>query len=263
MEIAESARKAAVKRLGPDAETPAGRHTIARIGDGYLTAALQAARTAKAAGKQDFFPAAATPEAISQTVGQCLAMGVAPGGQYPLAYLVPRQGALRLELSHRGLTAIAARQGWLVLPVIVRTGDRYTIRMGELVAHEEAGDGSPMAGVAVVCRRTDTGLTVAVPWVSAATIDRRRPEHEGAPWKGWSEEMAAKTAIKWVFARGIVPVDVPSADEDDGPVAPTEPASPLAAALPPDGPLDLPPVPAPAAPAPAPARTRRPPGDMP
>jgi hypothetical protein len=140
-------------------------------------------------------------------------------------YLVPqaaRRGeppALQWRITHRGLCVLAYRAGFALRAVPVHVDDHLDVSLGEVQSHSAAAESWPeslaeLRGVAVVVRDIARGQDVIRAWVPAVVIDRRRRvSRDGSVWEAWPIEMAQKTAIKYAFARGAVPVDSPELSE--------------------------------------------------
>ena len=150
------------------------------------------------------------------SVGACIAASALtqlyPGGPSPEVYLVPRQGALQWSLTHVGMGRLAARQGYHLSAVPVHIADRLVVRLGQVVEHEQDPRQSPasladLQGVAVVLRRISDGVTLSTAWVPLGVIEaRRKAKGAGPVWNQWPVEMALKTAIRYVYARGGLPL---------------------------------------------------------
>lgn len=144
-----------------------------------------------------------------------------PGGPNPVAYLVPqapRSGAapeLQFRITHRGLTTLSSRADIMVITVPVHTADSLSVEFGEVAHHVAnptvwASTLAELAGVIVVVRRVRDGVTLGRFWTPRALIEARRDKsRDKSVWSEWPVEMAQKTAIKWAFARGMVPLDSP------------------------------------------------------
>ena len=83
---------------------------------------------------------------------------------------------------------------------------------GELATLRTSPDYYParladLRGVAVYVTRIEDGARFASWWLPRAAIEKRaKVQGAGPVWRSWPVEMAMKTAIKWGFARGMVPV---------------------------------------------------------
>lgn len=163
---------------------------------------------------------AADPKALlacsPASVGNCIAMSAItqlyPGGPSPDVYLVPRNGVLSWSLTHVGMAKLAARQGLALLPVPVHREDHLVVGYGEAVEHRQDRRRSPSSladldGVIVVLRRVSDGVILARPYIAGDVIQARRSASSyGKVWQAWPVEMAMKTAIKYCYARGMLPI---------------------------------------------------------
>lgn len=198
---------------------------------GRISAALAAA-AASAKNPADFY--ACTPQSIGQCIAIAALTSIMPGvGSTALAYLIPRrprkneQPQLNFWFSHRGLAALAARGGTALISVAVSTGDKITIRGGEVSVLDQDPDDPPMEwdelrGVMVVVKRLENGLIVHRGWVSKRVLERRRDASdtyqwaekqdkdwakETSPWHRWPVEMAMKAAMHYAISRGWCVID--------------------------------------------------------
>lgn len=224
LRIARMARQQCERLLG----TEAGQQASQRITMGLL-GAMHAARDPKA-----FFRC--TDVSIASAIALSAQTGLLPGGPYPPVYLVPQaprkgeQPALQWRLNHRGISMLAYRAGFAIRSIPIPTGDICRVMLGEIVEHVESDDEPPttladLKGVAVVVRDLERGRDIARCFVSRATIERRRAlsrDLEYGPWKTWPVEMAQGVAIRYLLARGSIPMDSAelsvalAADSDDG-----------------------------------------------
>lgn len=160
------------------------------------------------------------------SVASCVAMSaltnLMPGGPNPDVYLVPRRtkGVQQLNwmITHRGLAKLAVRAGYQVRARAVYRGEEFTFEEGDtlVVRHVPDLDGAhsydDLRGVLVQVYRLSDNVRIAADFVNKATIERRKAQSDSAksgsgPWASWPVEMALKTAIKYLFARGGVPMD--------------------------------------------------------
>jgi recombinational DNA repair protein RecT len=135
-----------------------------------------------------------------------------PGGPSPDVYLVPRMKVLQWSLTHVGMAKLAARQGYALIVVPVHVDDKVKVEFGEAVAHEQDPRRTPrsldeLAGVIVVLRRIADGAVISRPFISQAIIQTRaKAKGAGPVWNQWPVEMALKTAIRYSYARGMLPL---------------------------------------------------------
>lgn len=207
-----------------------------------VASAFQASRDA-AKDPRDYDAVLATPEGIAsldRAIVQAALADIYPGGAYPLAWILPRRARkdapveLHYSLSHRGISVLAARDGWSINPIPVHVEDTCVVVLGEVEEHVPS-DSEPLAladlaGVCVVVRKD--GRIFARPWVSRAAIEARMRRSQsvdrktGLPtWGPWQSDpiaMAQKTAIHYCVARGILPIASASvresAAEEEGPI---------------------------------------------
>lgn len=209
LRVSTTANKQLQAILGTDAGKKAA-HTI-------TMAMLSAMRTAK--NPRAFLDV--TMPSIASSVATSYDTGLYPGGPNPTVYLVPQaprkgeQPELQWRITHRGLAILAQRAGFAVMAVPVHREDALTVSFGEAVDHQASPDAWPaslddIVGVIVVVRRVSDGVTIARSWMPiAAIIQRKNKGRDGSVWNEWPVEMAQKTAIKWAFSRGYVPLDSP------------------------------------------------------
>lgn len=154
-----------------------------------------------------------SPESIGAAVAMSALTGLMPGGAMPSVWLVPRGGQLQWMISHRGLLTLCRRAGYQLVAVPVGKEDHIRIEFGEVVEHEAKPGAEPstlgdLAGVIVSCRRIADGAILGRYWMPGADVRKRQKKSAGGSvWRDWPMEMAAKTAIKWACARGLVPID--------------------------------------------------------
>lgn len=152
---------------------------------------------------------------LATCVSLTLETGLHPGGPNPTVYLVPQSGHLQWRITHRGLSILAARLGYDLTPVPVSTSDHVRVAYLDAYEHEADPDAWPtriedLQGVIIVVRRMSDGVILKRPWMPRVAIEqRRRVARSKNVWDAWPVEMAQKTAIKWAFARGLIPAESP------------------------------------------------------
>lgn len=135
-----------------------------------------------------------------------------PGGPSPDVYLVPRKGVLGWSLTHVGMAKLAARQGYALIVVPVHNDDKIKLEFGEAVLHEQDPRRSPqvfddLCGVVVVLRRIEDSRVVGRPFVGVDVLNARRKARGAGPvWNEWPIEMAMGKAVKYAYARGMLPL---------------------------------------------------------
>lgn len=153
-----------------------------------------------------------TPASIRACIANSAITQLFPGGPSPDVYLVPRQKVLAWSLTHVGMAKLAARQGYALIVVPVHNDDILKLEFGEATVHEQDPRRSPksfddLCGVIVVLRRIEDGRVVGRPFVGVDVIEaRRRAKGAGPVWNQWPIEMAMKTAIRYAYARGMLPL---------------------------------------------------------
>lgn len=195
----------AAQYLAERAKTAEGQQQIQRFGMAFATAARTAKRPA------DFYRCA--PGSIAAAAAMSLDTGLMPGGAMPDVWLIPRGSELQWMPSHRGLIRTAQEAGYQVRAVPVHRDDHIKVEGGEVVELEQDPDAWPdglddLRGVAVYVTRLSDGATFCRAWVPAKALTARKNAKGAGPvWKQWPVEMAMKSAIRFVFARGYVPVE--------------------------------------------------------
>lgn len=234
-----SVQNIAAQHYGHTAQTEAGRRIVSRFAMAFATAARGARNPA------EFYNA--DPASVAAAAALSLDTGLLPGGAMPAVWLVPRRGQLQWLPSHRGLVQLCQEAGYQIRAVPVGPDDEVEIVDGELSTLRTSPDYYPaklsdLRGVAVYVTRITDGARFASWWLPRAAIEKRaKVQGAGPVWRSWPVEMAMKTAIKWGFARGMVPVASIALDaaltadrEGEQPdrvevtVAPSRPASPAA-----------------------------------
>lgn len=173
------------------------------------------------------------PGSVAACVATSAMTSLMPGGPNPDCYLVPRRvkgnQQLNWMISHRGLIKLATRAGYTIKARPVYKGEVFEYEEGETihlrhVPDLDRADGAwdDMRGVIVRCYRISDGKLIGVEYVSRAQIEKRRNQSDAyqrgakpgadewsrsSPWFKWADEMAVKTAIKYAFSRGGIPID--------------------------------------------------------
>lgn len=203
------------------------RSTVAAMharhgGDSGKEAAVKvfsAIRNAISTAKNPQAFASCTDLSILNCINQSINLDLYPGGPNPNVYLVPqspRKGEpmeMQWRITHRGLATLAARAGYALAAVPVAKGDHIEVDMGDVVSHRPADlSRSPtmgnLLGFIVVVKRQRDGVALTRAWVPADVITARQAKaRDQSIWQAWPMEMSAKTAIKYVFARGIAVIE--------------------------------------------------------
>lgn len=174
-----------------------------------------------------------TPASVAEAVAMSVLTGLMPGGAMPTCYVLPRKSRtggqeLNWQLGFRGMVQLCQRAGFSVAAYPVYPGrvpefdaaGRLVIPTVRLPPVERKL--SNLIGVIVKVRRIADGAEFADAFVEADIIEARRAVSDAyqrgakpgaadwerkSPWFQWEEEMALKTAIRYVISRGMVPVD--------------------------------------------------------
>lgn len=174
------------------------------------------------------------PGSVAACVATSAMTSLMPGGPNPDCYLVPRRvkgnQQLNWMISHRGLIKLATRAGFTLKARAVYKDEVFEYEEGETIHvrhvpnldRDEAPEWEQMRGVIVRCYRISDGKQIGVEYVNRAQIEKRRNQSDAyqrgakpgsdewsrsSPWFKWGEEMALKTAIKYAFSRGGIPID--------------------------------------------------------
>ena len=196
--------RVASTHYGEMSQSPEGQKIISRFGMAFASAARASKRP------EDFYKA--NPASVAAAAALSLETGLLPGGALPSVWLIPRRGELQWMPTHRGLIELAQRAGYQIKAVPVCHADRIEITNGEIVNLETDPDSwadslKDLRGVAVFVTSLQDGAPFASWWLPRKAIEKRaRAQGAGPVWKSWAVEMALKTAIKYGFARGMVPV---------------------------------------------------------
>lgn len=173
------------------------------------------------------------PASVAACVATSAMTSLMPGGPNPDCYLVPRRvkGSQQLNwmISHRGLIKLATRAGYTIKARAVYVDEVFEYEEGETIHIKHVPNldrvdekWEDMRGVIVRCYRISDGKQIGVEYVSRGQIEKRRNQSDAyqrgakpgaddwarsSPWFKWGAEMAAKTAIKYAFSRGGIPID--------------------------------------------------------
>lgn len=153
------------------------------------------------------------------SVGRCILLshetGLYPGGALPEVYLVPRGGTLGWHITHRGIAKLYRAAGMDLNPVPIHVDDKIAVSFGEVTSHEmNARMEAPLTladlkGVCVMVTPRAGGICHRY-WVPSNVIAARKEKTKTGPvWGKWPVEMAQKTAVLYLAARGTMPVDLP------------------------------------------------------
>lgn len=154
-----------------------------------------------------------SPGSVVSCIASAVSLDLYPRTANSPVWLIPKQGSLQLWVSHVGYATLAQRAGISLRAVPVHNDDHYRVQFGDIAEHDVNAEPvrfDDLAGVYVVIKRIADGAVIGMPWVSAAIIKKRKENKGAGPvWQSWPIEMAQKTAIKYLVARGILVIDLP------------------------------------------------------
>jgi len=119
------------------------------------------------------------------------------------AYIIPRKGALVLQIGYKAYLEFASRSGWLFNTQAIYEGDEFDIDLATtLIRHKPSFVGrNDSAIIGVYCVATK-GAERVVEFMSKEEIDFVKNEASTkAIWDKWYGEMAKKTIIKRIIKR--------------------------------------------------------------
>jgi recombination protein RecT len=146
------------------------------------------------------------PGSVKLAMLNVAATGLTLNPAYGYAYLVPRDGAIVLDVSYKGILKIATDTGAILWgrADVVRERDRFIYRgpAAEPTFETENvfGDRGPVIGAYCVAKTREGDVMCGV--MSAAELASVRQcsdlwaKYEKGPWKDFPEEMAKKAVIK-------------------------------------------------------------------
>tara|TARA_R110002012_G_scaffold151693_2_gene311648 strand:+ start:5304 stop:6161 length:858 start_codon:yes stop_codon:yes gene_type:complete len=169
------------------------------------------------------------PASVAQAVALSAMTGLMPGGPLPDVYLLPRGKSLQWQVSHRGFSKLAAKNGVRLRTKAVFDTDEFHVIEGTEPNLKHVPDlnaeqsWNTLKAVYVVAFYQDGTKDFVV--IRKADIEKRRANSDAykrnknqSPWGQWPIEMALKTGLRYAFARGIVPMndDMQNAYDQDG-----------------------------------------------
>jgi|TARA_R100000084_G_scaffold35354_2_gene14098 phage RecT family recombinase len=169
------------------------------------------------------------PASVAQAVALSAMTGLMPGGPLPDVYLLPRGKSLQWQVSHRGFSKLAAKNGVRLRTKAVFDTDEFHVIEGTEPNLRHVPDlnaeqsWTTLKAVYVVAFYQDGTKDFVV--IRKADIEKRRANSDAykrnknqSPWGQWPIEMALKTGLRYAFARGIVPMndDMQNAYDHDG-----------------------------------------------
>ena len=169
------------------------------------------------------------PASVAQAVALSAMTGLMPGGPLPDVYLLPRGKNLQWQVSHRGFSKLAAKNGVRLRTKAVFDTDEFHVIEGTDPNLKHVPDlnaeqsWESLKAVYVVAFYQDGTKDFVV--IRKADIEKRRANSDAykrdknrSPWGQWPIEMALKTGLRYAFARCFVPLndDLQNAYDHDG-----------------------------------------------
>ena len=151
--------------------------------------------------------AANNPNSLQAAVLNVAAIGISLNPASAHAYLVPRDGAICLDISYRGLSKIATDAGaikWAKVELVYEH-DKFSWRGPALAPDHEAdpfSDRGAIKGGYCIAKLPDGEILTEVMPVEEINKIRdtsKAYQKGGGPWKQWYEEMAKKTILKRAY----------------------------------------------------------------
>lgn len=161
--------------------------------------------------------AKSNPQSVKLAMINVAATGLTLNPANAYAYLVPRDGAIVLDISYKGLIKIATDTGAVMWARadIVYAEDQFSYRgPAEKPEHSANpfGDRGEVIGAYCIAKTKDGDILTEV--MSRAELDKVRDKSmawakkKAGPWKDWPGEMIKKTVIKrasktWPYSESI------------------------------------------------------------
>jgi len=148
------------------------------------------------------------PNSLRAAIINVAAIGTTLNPAEKKAFLVPRGGAVCLDISYRGLADIAVTSGaaeWVDVKLVYANDEYQSGGMGELPHHKPAnpfnGGAGELIGVYAVAKRKDGSFAVremSMEQVNAIKARSESGKKGNGPWKTDFLEMVRKTPVKAV-----------------------------------------------------------------
>lgn len=144
------------------------------------------------------------PNSLQGAILNVAAIGISLNPAQQHAYLVPRDGAICLDISFRGLVALAVDAGVIrwAKAELVYTNDQFTWN-GPAAAPTHQADpfsdrGEIKGGYCIAMLPDGTSMVevMSIEEIHKIRDTSKAYQKNGGPWKDWFEEMAKKTIIK-------------------------------------------------------------------
>ena len=141
------------------------------------------------------------PMSLKMAMANVAAIGLSLNPALHMAYLVPRDNKIILDISYRGLIQLAVQAGsikWAKAEIVRQTDTFKYLGVDEKPAHQfdPFGDRGSMVGVYCVAKLSDGSYLTEVMTRNQIEEVRRVSKAKKGPWVNWYEEMAKKTVIK-------------------------------------------------------------------
>jgi recombination protein RecT len=159
--------------------------------------------------KNDFLArvAVSNPNSLRMAILNIAAIGISLNPALGLAYLVPRDGRVILDISYRGLITLAVDSGSVLWakPVLVYSNDQFLFKGPSLMPQHECDpfldtvDRGDVRGGYCVAKLTCGDLMVGT--MSRQEMEKiratsRAGKHPDGPWINWEDQMQLKTIVK-------------------------------------------------------------------
>ncbi len=141
------------------------------------------------------------PLSLKMAMANVAAIGLTLNPARGLAYLVPRDNKIILDISYRGLIQLAVQAGtikWAKAEIVHQNDTFEYLGVDEKPKHkfDPFGDRGPMIGVYCVAKLADGSYLTEVMTLEQIEQVRKTSKAKKGPWVNWYEEMAKKTVIK-------------------------------------------------------------------
>lgn len=148
--------------------------------------------------------ARANPKSLESAILNIAAIGISlnPASQH--AYLVPRSGAICLDISFQGLKKIATDSGaieWAKVELVYDADEFKWNGPVEAPIHtaDPFGERGKLKGGYCIAKLPCGGVMIEVMSIDEINKVRETSKAKNGPWVNWFDEMAKKTIIKRAF----------------------------------------------------------------
>lgn len=141
------------------------------------------------------------PLSLKMAMANVAAIGLTLNPARGLAYLVPRDNKIVLDISYRGLIQLAVQAGtikWAKAEIVHQNDTFEYLGVDEKPKHQfdPFGDRGPLVGVYCVAKLADGTYLTEVMTLEQIEQVRKTSKAKKGPWVIWYEEMAKKAVIK-------------------------------------------------------------------